>query len=308
LVGIEIELDFFSKWLEQISIDPHGVVAIVDTRLNLLARKPALPVLLGKTVHDPLVEAFIASGESHKIFRGASPLDGEDRLYSVRKVEQLPFVIIVGEADADWLAGWRQRAWTIMLVLLMLWGMAFFTLRNHWLLLRQKKELVQLANTDALTGIANRRNFIACAEREFSRSQRHASGLAVLVLDIDRFKLINDTRGHATGDRAIVEFSKTCQKALRDIDLLGRLGGDEFAVLLTDTTLENARLVAERIRQTIEVAEVLDDEGVRIAMTSSIGGAMVTADESDVDAALAKADIALYKSKQQGRNRIEFAE
>lgn len=263
---------------------------------------------MGKKVYAPLIEEFIASGENHKTLQGISPLDGGNRLYSIRKIEQLPFVIIVGEADTDWLASWRHRAWTITLLLITLWGMALLTLHKYWGLLRQKEELVQLANTDALTGIANRRSFIDSAEQELIRNQHYPSGLVVLILDIDHFKPINDIYGHATGDRAIIEFSKACQAALRDIDILGRLGGDEFAVLLTDVTPQQAKLVAERIRQSIEAAELLGDEGVRIAMTTSIGRAIVTAELPNIDAALAKADLALYKSKQQGRNRVEFAD
>jgi len=308
LAGIGVDLDFFSQWIEQINITQNSVIAIADSQLTLLARKPSLPELLGKKVHVPLIKDFIDSGENHKIFWGASPLDGEDRLYSIRKIEGLPFVIIVGEADADWLAGLWHRAWTITLLLITLWGMALLTLHKHWRLLRQKEELVQLANTDALTGIANRRSFIDSAKRQLIRNRRHASGLVVLVLDIDRFKLINDIHGHAVGDRAIIKFSKACQAALRDIDFLGRLGGDEFAVLLTDVAPENAKIVAERIRESIETAELMGDKGERIPMTASIGAAIITAELPNIEAALAKADIALYKSKQQGRNRVEFAD
>jgi diguanylate cyclase (GGDEF)-like protein len=306
LAGIGVGLDFFSKWLEQVLVAPHGVIAIADMNLKLLARKPVLPEMLGKSVSEPLTQAFIASDESYKTVRFTSPLDGKDRLYGLRKVDDLPFVIVVGEADMEWLASWRQRAWFTGAALLLLWGLAIFTLRHHWAMLRHREELSSLANTDALTGIANRRNFIIQAERELSRANRYDSGLAVLLLDIDHFKEINDTYGHAIGDQAIISFSKACIAALRDVDLFGRLGGDEFAILLPNTSVEEARVVAERVRHSVESYGALKNEGVAVLMTCSIGVVMVDASEKDIESALAKADAALYLSKKAGRNKVEL--
>jgi diguanylate cyclase (GGDEF)-like protein/PAS domain S-box-containing protein len=172
--------------------------------------------------------------------------------------------------------------------------------------IRLKEEFRKLANIDMLTGINNRRSFIARAEIELKRAKRHGTGLAILVIDIDHFKQINDGHGHATGDRAIITFAQASQKELRDVDLLGRIGGDEFAVLLPDTSLDGAMIVAERIRCAIEASRMLDNMEQPIPMTSSIGGAMVSMDVTCIDDALAKADDALYRSKQHGRNRVEF--
>lgn len=307
LAGIGVELEFFSTWLEKIAIGPHGVIAIADMNLSLLARKPALPGALGKKVDDKVVEAFIASKEDYKTFSGRSSLDGEERLFGARKVDGLPFVIVVGESNQDWQSSWRQRIWETAATLLLLWGMAIFTLRHHWMLLRQREVFSEQANTDVLTGIANRRSFIVQAERELNRARRYNSRLAVLVLDIDRFKQINDTYGHATGDRAIVAFSKGCIEAIRDIDFIGRFGGDEFAILLPGTSVEEARVVAERIRHTVASCVALNDDNTEVLMTCSIGATLVEAGEGNVDEALAKADTALYLAKQNGRNRVEFA-
>jgi diguanylate cyclase (GGDEF)-like protein len=308
LAGIAVDLNFFSNWLEQAPVGQHGTIMIADTWLSLLARKPAVPDMLGKTVNQPLLKAFVASGKSFTTFHSQSLLDGESRLYGVRKVGDLPFIIVSGEADADWLAGWRQRAWGAMIALLLLWGMAILILREHWALLRQQEALSQMANTDTLAGIANRRYFISKAEMELNRAQRYNSNLAILMLDIDNFKQINDTHGHALGDLAIVGFVDACQRVLRRIDLLGRFGGDEFAILLPDTTPAEARVVAERLRREIEANKISNNEGVTLSMTSSIGVTMAGMGIADVDAALAKADAALYLAKQNGRNRVEFAD
>ena len=195
-----------------------GSLLLQMLNLNLLARKPTLPNALGKKVNDDNAEAFISSGDKYSSFRRSSPLDGEHRVFGARKVDGLPFIIVVGEADQDWQKSWKQQAWGTVAALTILWLMAALIIRNQWIQLRQQEELHYLANTDVLTGIANRRDFMTQAERELNRVQRYQTSLAVLVLDIDRFKVINDTYGHATGDRALIAFTKACSSTLRDVD------------------------------------------------------------------------------------------
>ncbi len=172
--------------------------------------------------------------------------------------------------------------------------------------IQMREEFRKLANTDMLTGVDNRRSFFARANIELKRAQRHGTGLAILMIDIDHFKQLNDSQGHAIGDRAIIGFAKSCLNELRDVDLLGRLGGDEFAVLLPDTSLQGAKIVAERIRCAVEATQLLNDKKELLHITSSIGGVMLGADITCIDEALAKADEALYRSKLKGRNRVEF--
>ena len=304
--GIAVDLGFFSRWLEKVPVGPHGAIVITDTWLSLLAKKPAAPDMLGKTVNHLQVTEFIASGNSYATFHSRFPLSGENSLYGVRRVDGLPFVIVFGEADVDWLAGWWQRVWGEVVALLLFWGMAIFILREHLALIRQKETLSEMANTDSLAGIANRRYFISRSKLELKRAQRYRSSLAVLMLDIDHFKNINDTHGHATGDQAIIVFVRACQAVLRDTDLLGRFGGDEFAILLPNTNAEGAIADAERLCQEIQASEILGGGGVALSMTSSIGLAMVGADITDIYSALTKADAALYRAKKNGRNCVEF--
>jgi len=307
MAGLELELSFFQDWLEEVSIAEHGSLAIADTNMMLLARKPASIDQIGQIVDNEIVTAFLSSNNTFKTFSTRSLLDGEHRLYCARKIDDLPFVIVVGEAHQDWLKDWKQTTVTTVIAMVIFWVLSILILRNHWKQLQLRKELDHLAHTDELTGISNRRDFMNKASHELKRVQRGQTHMALLVLDIDRFKLINDTYGHATGDKAIIEFTKACRVSIRDIDIFGRLGGDEFAILLLDTEIEEVRIVVERIRLAIESCNLLSDKGETILMTASIGVELVDSKTSSVNEMMVIADKAVYVSKEKGRNRVEFA-
>ena len=163
-------------------------------------------------------------------------------------------------------------------------------------------EVQQLATTDSLTGIFNRRHFFALARGEVERSRRYQYPLSLIMLDIDHFKQVNDTYGHATGDMILQQIAQRCRKNLRETDIFGRYGGEEFVVLLPLTDLENARLVAERLR--LEAAEVGREANVE-GVTISLGVAAMSGSGEDPESLLGKADQALYAAKQAGRNRVE---
>jgi len=164
-----------------------------------------------------------------------------------------------------------------------------------------QSKLETLAITDPLTGCYNHRMFIELANKEFTRNQRNRRISCLLMLDLDYFKRINDNWGHQAGDDALVHFVNQCRKNLREGDILGRMGGEEFAILMPDTDLENAELVAERIRTMLEINPV-SYSGTRIPLTVSIGIAEVTSE--GIEIALSHADEALYEAKHQGRNRV----
>ncbi|WP_341929889.1 PAS domain S-box protein [Methyloversatilis discipulorum] len=163
-----------------------------------------------------------------------------------------------------------------------------------------------LANTDALTGLANRRHFFEVAEEEFVRAQRYETPLTVLMADLDHFKRINDHFGHAGGDAVLCGFAIILSSLLRDSDSAGRLGGEEFAVLLPHTALDGARAFAERLME--RVAENPPEfDGQPAHYTLSIGIGELMPDCLDFSALLRKADEALYRAKSGGRNRVEYA-
>lgn len=168
----------------------------------------------------------------------------------------------------------------------------------------QKDEMQRLAHTDSLTGVPNRRRFRELAEQEMARCRRYGRPLSVLMLDIDHFKLINDTWGHDVGDRAIRALCAECLRQLRPGDAIGRWGGEEFAILLPETDSTNARAVAERIRAAISAIRVQLGADDSVAFTASIGVATLEAEQSSIDAVLKGADKALYLAKQAGRDRV----
>ncbi|RLM52632.1 GGDEF domain-containing protein, partial [Halobellus sp. Atlit-31R] len=160
---------------------------------------------------------------------------------------------------------------------------------------------------DGLTGIANRRQFDACLEREWQRAIRTARPLSLLVLDVDHFKLYNDLLGHAAGDGCLQAVAATLQAhALRANDLVARYGGEEFAVILPNQSLKGAAIVAERIRCRVEQLQLPSTAPTR-HVTVSIGAATAIASpDNNASQLVATADAALYRAKHMGRNRISL--
>jgi diguanylate cyclase (GGDEF)-like protein len=169
-------------------------------------------------------------------------------------------------------------------------------------------ELEQLATSDALTGVANLRHFHHLASLELDHCRRMGRSFSVLALDIDHFKRINDTWGHAAGDQALQAFVAACRQALREPDVLGRCGGEEFAVALPNTGADGAYVIAERLRRQVEKVVVTVSQGETIRFTVSVGVATFAATDKatapTVPALMAVADEALYRSKADGRNRV----
>ncbi len=159
--------------------------------------------------------------------------------------------------------------------------------------------------TDHLTGVSNRAHFFEVAEREALRCHRDRVPAAVLMLDIDHFKDVNDTYGHAVGDEALKVISEACKGALRPQDTLARLGGEEFVVLLPSTDLRGAGEVAERLRAIIAGLEIVTSSGI-LMVTASFGCSVMDGGNGNVAVVLAGSDQALYAAKRAGRNRIAF--
>lgn len=164
-------------------------------------------------------------------------------------------------------------------------------------------ELLRLATVDHLTGAANRRHFMVRCEAEIARNRRYGRPASILMLDIDHFKSINDTYGHAAGDAVLAVVGDVLRDMVRQIDIWGRMGGEEFAILLVETPLPGAAIVAERIRERFAKTSV-DYEGKKIEFTVSIGCTAFWRDDMALDDGLRVADQLMYQAKQAGRNRV----
>lgn len=172
----------------------------------------------------------------------------------------------------------------------------------------KERELEREARTDPLTQVANRGYFLEMARQEFARCDRYGHPLSLLMIDIDHFKVVNDTHGHHAGDVALQALVRTSRQALRDWDIMGRLGGEEFAVLLPETDADQALLVAERLRQTVAATSIAFDPENSVCITVSAGVVTVCEDDTEVDSLLDRADRALYAAKRGGRNKVCVAE
>ena len=168
------------------------------------------------------------------------------------------------------------------------------------------QELALSNRIDGLTQAFNRKHWEECLAKEFSRARRYKHDLALLMLDLDHFKLLNDTFGHQGGDLVLIETAKKIDKLLRMGDLFGRYGGEEFAVILPNTDLEGAEEVAERIRQSI-AKNTIDYNQKTISVTASIGVAIIDSNDTRYEDLISNADLALYQAKAAGRNRVCLA-
>ena len=179
---------------------------------------------------------------------------------------------------------------------------------------RERDELIEqlrsLSNSDALTGLANRRGFLEGAERELARALRHGHGVVAILLDIDHFKRFNDEFGHTVGDSVLVEIANTISREKRDGDLAGRLGGEEFVLLLSHCDLTYGLTFAERLRSAIEkIAPVRSGEpgAAPMSPTASLGVASFGGECASLGLLLKQADAAMYRAKTAGRNRVMSA-
>jgi diguanylate cyclase (GGDEF)-like protein len=215
--------------------------------------------------------------------------------------------------DADDISALRQlneqgqrlrQTQAVALVLFVILLAAVFTVAVRKF--RQARHLQNLASTDDLTGLANRRALMAFANDAVERAHRDQVALAVLMIDIDHFKRINDSHGHAVGDQVLRHASRVLTAGLRERDRLGRVGGEEFVAVLPGATLAQARQVAERMRNAIDAARLIGPSGeVRFTVSIGVAGAQMA---ESADALLERADAALYAAKNGGRNAVVIAQ
>jgi diguanylate cyclase (GGDEF)-like protein len=233
------------------------------------------------------------------------PFSFRENLVSLAIVPLVPNLqALLGMAPGFPVLGFNALIWPAFVL-------SMFAYREYDRLLRRLYEtqakLMELATRDELTGLGNRRHFMQRGEEAVRLAVRHNRPLSVLMIDLDRFKEVNDRYGHAAGDDVLKFLAVNLSLHSRITDTVGRTGGEEFAMVLPETALEDALVSAERIRAAVERTPVPTDQSeVPIAITVSIGVAQLASSQS-LDTLLERADAALYEAKRAGRNRVEAA-
>ncbi len=213
-------------------------------------------------------------------------------------------------AATDWLPGFSYAKYNALI--LPAGGLSLFIFWSFDRLYRRtfdyQRDIEQLAGEDALTGLANRRQFMAAGKQLLERVHRYGRPASLLVIDLDHFKSINDRYGHAAGDVALQATARLLRERQRGADLAARLGGEEFAMLLPETDLDGAAALAERLRAACEALRLEVPGGALTGMhvTMSIGAASCGVDDKSLDDVLRRTDAALYRAKHGGRNRVEL--
>lgn len=170
----------------------------------------------------------------------------------------------------------------------------------------QKTKLTELIGKDLLTGLSNRRHFLDIAAREINRSQRFSNPLSALIIDVDDLRHLNKTYGHIGGDLALNHLAQACRQSVRDFDLIARFSGEEIALLLPDTPLDGAIVVAERIRRKSAENRIAMPDGLEFTMTVCIGVAQTQNEMDSTEDLLLAADAALQSAMAAGPNKVMY--
>ncbi|OAJ63848.1 hypothetical protein A6V36_17740 [Paraburkholderia ginsengiterrae] len=310
IVAGTLRLSYFHQLFEGSILGDHGTLTLLRTDGTVLMRQPYRRADIGNSLagghsFPPLVQS------DHGTYIDVAVLDHIERLYSFRRIGNYPLVVVVGLATQDIYAGWRKRALAIGTVTaildvltIMLCLMFGGQLRKRFAMERQ---LQTLAWFDALTGLPNRAQVNKEMLRILTDASRHSSQFAILFIDLDRFKRVNDTQGHSAGDEVLSEVARRLRNYVRGEDVIGRLGGDEFLAVLQDCDVHRAAHVAGRILQALyQPITVNAKYDTSITLSASIGVALYPHDGLDADTLLRNADMAMYKAKSTGRNQVHF--
>lgn len=316
VVVAAIRLQHFRDLFTSIELGPKSTISLVNGDGIVMMRQPSSDGHgdVGRDVSaSPNFRALKVQHEGFLVAK--TSIDGVQRLISFGLVTGYPLLVNVSVATEEILADWWRQALLIggisFAVCCALVLLAFLLQAQVAELQKAKTALAEIARTDALTGLANRREFDAVAQVEWQRAVRERTPLAVLMIDADTFKQVNDQFGHAEGDRVLRDLAIQIRaNLLRPADIAARYGGEEFAVILPNTDGIGAMKVAEAIRSAVSAWRKRTlEQNSGSAVTVSIGAAAVVPDfANSLDQLVAAADGALYRAKEGGRNRSQLAD
>jgi diguanylate cyclase (GGDEF)-like protein len=292
-----------ARFYEGLNIGPGISARLITLNGDLLAETNLSRETLAQHLRLPSLAAIAQTGDS--VFAPSlDPITSAHKLFTVRRLDAYPqLAVVIGFDSHTVLAPVRFRRNILDLAGLLLTVIVIVLAQR---LRSANRNLYLLATIDELTGFSNRRHFLTHLETEVRRSTRYPQPLTLAIFDLDRFKSVNDTYGHAAGDAVLRAMADCLRATFRETDLAGRLGGEEFAILMPATAQDGAVAVCERLRLTVARTAVPAGDAT-VQATISIGIAAQRPEE-DGTSLLVRADRALYQAKRNGRNRIEIAE
>jgi len=310
-----IRAEYFSEYYRQFEVGRRGTIVLLCPEGTEVARSSTAESAVGRDFASGALFTGRSPGGLPTSVLYTSPSDGLARLAAYHRGDRYPVVVTAALTESEVLAPWRRqllaRMETVALLALIL-GFLGWRLADH--VGRRYSTAAHLAETDPLTGLANRRAFDRCLAAEWRRAARERAPVSLLIVDVDRFKSYNDLYGHPAGDAAIaLVAAELARFAQRPGDLAARYGGEEFAIILSGTDAAGAARVAEGVRARIEeLALPHEASPPRRRLTVSIGHASAVPAPAGEGAAaeaglVAAADAALYAAKLQGRNRVVAA-
>lgn len=318
-----IRVDYFDKYFADFTIGENGAIVLVLENATVLMRRPFLEQFIGKNLagspffREAMMRNRVGTGTTVSMF------DGVERIVAFHHLSNYPLIAVTALSTDEVLANWRAQAirhviGTLFLVLVIAYLGSHLIkqiqirsrIRDELLVTQEKllvlnHELENIALHDALTGLANRRQFDIALSTEFKRAMRNGQSLALLMMDVDYFKRYNDIYGHPEGDQCLRKISEVIHLH-RPGDLSARYGGEEFAILLPSTDLAGAITVAEKLRLGIKALQIPHSGNSEGVVTISLGVEAWFPEPHGPDAAafLLAADQALYAAKTGGRDRV----
>jgi diguanylate cyclase (GGDEF)-like protein len=310
VITATLEVSNFEKLFASLKLGNNSSVVLMNSDFDLIASFPGVNKRQFNSLQGSHLEEEMRKNPLKGTFSGSLWVDGLERIFSYRQVNSLPLIIIVGLAKKDILEEWFNDAVIDCIVLACFFAAIVFLAYNQMRLYemehKSKEQIRQLAYYDTLTNLPNRRLLLERLNSVFEQSKRFNRQFAVMFLDLDHFKHINDSLGHDTGDELLKLVAGRLETCVRSVDTVSRQGGDEFVIVQVEIMQTvDVITVVERILAALNESFLI--QGHEIKISTSIGISMYPANNASCVPELMKmADMAMYEAKESGRNRFKF--